>query len=67
MAMTPRGILEIQSAMDRYEKKFPGKPSPTPTEALVWKAGNRFHSDKGAWIGIIRMLSLAIGARTRPG
>jgi hypothetical protein len=67
MPMTPRGILEIQSAIDCYEKKFPRKPSPTPAEALAWKAGKRLHPDKGSWIGIARILSLVLGARTRPG
>ncbi len=67
MPMTPRDILEIQTAMDRYEKKFPRKPSPTPAEALAWKAGKLFDPDKGRWIGIVRMLSLVLGARTRPG
>ena len=67
MPMTPRDILEIQTAMDRYEKKFPRKPAPTPAEALAWKAGERLHSGKGSRIGIVRMLSLFLGARTRPG
>jgi len=67
MPMTPRDILEIQSAIDRYERKFPRKPSPTPTEALAWKAGKRLRSDKGSWIGIARMRSLLFDARTRTG
>jgi hypothetical protein len=67
MSMTPRDILEIQSAIDRYEKKFPRKPSPTPAEALAWKAGKRLRPDKRSWVGIARMLNLALSARTRPG
>jgi len=67
MSMTPRDILEIQSAIDRYEKKFPRKPSPTPAEALAWRAGKRVHPDNGSWTGIARMLSLVLGVRTRPG
>jgi hypothetical protein len=67
MSITPRGILEIQTAMDRYEKKFPRKPAPTPAEALAWKAGKPVHPDKESWIGIARVLSLILGARTRPG
>jgi hypothetical protein len=67
MPMTPRGILEIQSAIDCFEKKFPHKPSPTPAEALAWRAGKRLHSDKGSWIGIWRTLSLVLGVRIRPG
>jgi hypothetical protein len=65
MPMTPRDILEIQSAIDRYEKKFPDKPSPTPAEALAWKAGNMHRSQQG--IGVVRVLSLVFGARVRPG
>jgi hypothetical protein len=67
MPMTPRDILEIQSAIDCYEKKFPSKPSPTPAEALEWKAGQRSDPAKGSGIGIARILSLLLGARTRPG
>jgi hypothetical protein len=67
MSMTPRDILEIQTAIDRYKKKFPRKPSPTPAEALAWKAGKRLHPDKGNQIGITRILSLLFGVRTRPG
>jgi len=48
MPMMPRDILEIQSAIDRYEKKFPHKPSPTPAEALAWKAGSAFIPTRGA-------------------
>lgn len=65
MPMTPRDILEIQSAIDRYEKKFPHKPSPTPAEALAWKAGNGGGSQQG--LGIARFLSLVLGTRTPPG
>ncbi len=65
MPMTPRDILEIQSAIDRYEKKFPHKPSPTPAEALAWKAGNARGSQQG--LGIARFLSLVLGTRTPPG
>jgi len=67
MPMTPRDILEIQSAIDRYEKKYPRKPSPTPAEALAWQAGKSLHSDQGGRIGITRMLSLVLGVRTRAG
>jgi hypothetical protein len=55
MPMTPRDILEIQSAIDCYEKKFPLRPSPTPAEALAWKASKRFNSDKGSWMGFARL------------
>ena len=64
MPMTPRGILEIQSAIDLYEKKFPRKPSPTPAEALAWKAGKHLQPNKGSWTGITRMLSLVLRTNT---
>jgi hypothetical protein len=41
MTLTPSDMFEIQSAMDRYEKAFPRKPSPSPAEALAWRAGRR--------------------------
>jgi hypothetical protein len=31
-------MLEIQSAIDAYERKFPRKPSPSAAEALAWQA-----------------------------
>ena len=39
MTLTPSDMFEIQSAIDRYEKAFPRKPSPSPAEALAWRAG----------------------------
>jgi hypothetical protein len=41
VALTPTDILKIQSAIDRYEKRFPGKPSPSAEDALAWQAGKR--------------------------
>jgi hypothetical protein len=41
MTLTPTDILKIQTAIDRYEKKFPRKPSPSVAEALAWQAGKR--------------------------
>jgi hypothetical protein len=41
MTLTPSDILEIQSAIDEYEKRFPRKPSPTVAEALAWRLGTR--------------------------
>jgi hypothetical protein len=67
MPMTPQDILEIQSAIDRYEKKFPRRPSPTPAVALAWKAGKRSDPGKESWIGIARMRSLLLVLWTRTG
>jgi hypothetical protein len=41
MVLTPTDILKIQSAIDRYEKRFPGRPSPSAEDALAWQAGKR--------------------------
>ena len=39
MTLTPTDILKIQSAIERYEKRFPHKPSPSAEDALAWQAG----------------------------
>jgi hypothetical protein len=39
MTLNSTDILKIQSAIDRYEKRFPRKPSPSADEALAWQAG----------------------------
>jgi hypothetical protein len=39
MTLTPTDMVMIQSAIDRYEKTFPRKPSPSAAEALAWQAG----------------------------
>ena len=38
MALTPWDMFVIQTAIDRYEKAFPDKPSPSVAEALEWNA-----------------------------
>jgi hypothetical protein len=47
MTLTPSDILEIQSAIDGYEKKFPHRPSPSVAEALAWRQGKREARDPG--------------------
>jgi len=41
MALRPTDMLEIQSAIDEYEKKYPRRPEPTAEEALAWRLGKR--------------------------
>ncbi len=41
MCLTFTDVFAIQSAMDAYENKFPGRPAPSPEEALTWQAGGR--------------------------
>jgi hypothetical protein len=38
MTLTPWDMFVIQTAIDRYEKAFPHKPSPSLAEALEWNA-----------------------------
>jgi hypothetical protein len=65
MTITPRDILEIQFAIERYKKAFPKKPSPTPEEALAWQASKRLRPAKGSSAGIGRVRSLVFGLRAR--
>jgi hypothetical protein len=39
MTLSPTDMLAIQSALDRYERRFPNRPSPTAAEALAWRSG----------------------------
>jgi hypothetical protein len=41
MTLNSTDILKIQSAIDRYEKRFPRRPSPSAEDALNWQAGKR--------------------------
>jgi hypothetical protein len=34
-------MLEIQSAIDEYERKFPRRPAPSAEVALAWRLGKR--------------------------
>ena len=43
MTLTPWDMFVIQTAIDRYEKAFPDKPSPSIAEALEWKAKQSGH------------------------
>jgi hypothetical protein len=41
MTLKPTDMLEIQSAIDAYERKFPRRPEPSATAALKWRVGKR--------------------------
>jgi hypothetical protein len=41
MTLKPTDMLEIQSAIDEYERKFPGRPAPSAEVALAWRLGKR--------------------------
>lgn len=39
MTLRPSDMLEIQSAIDEYEKRFPGRAAPSAEVALAWRLG----------------------------
>jgi hypothetical protein len=41
MSLTFSDVFAIQAAIDAYEMKFPDRPTPSPEEALAWRAGSR--------------------------
>ena len=41
MTLRPTDMLEIQSAIDEYERKFPRRPAPTAEVALAWRLGKK--------------------------
>ena len=41
MSLKPTDMLEIQSAIDEYERKFPGRAEPSAEVALAWRLGKR--------------------------
>jgi hypothetical protein len=41
MPLKPTDMLEIQSAIDAYERKYPRRPAPTAESALAWRLGKR--------------------------
>jgi hypothetical protein len=41
MTLKPTDMLEIQSAIDQYERKFPRRPAPSAVAALAWRLGKK--------------------------
>jgi hypothetical protein len=41
MTLKPSDMLEIQTAIDAYERKFPRRPAPSAEVALAWRLGKR--------------------------
>jgi hypothetical protein len=60
MALTPWDMFVIQTAIDRYEKAFPDKPSPSLAEALEWSANQSRRESRSnvRGLGIYRPQSL---------
>jgi hypothetical protein len=68
MTLNSADILKIQTAIDRYEKRFPREPSPSADDALALQAGKRRGlprsnarnrselNDRGIWFRIFQSL-----------
>lgn len=41
MSITFADVFTIQAAIDAYENTFPGRPAPSPEDALAWRAFGR--------------------------
>jgi hypothetical protein len=50
MTLTRTDVFAIQGAIDAYEKRFPRRPSPSATEALVWQAGGRARQQRSGLV-----------------
>jgi hypothetical protein len=48
MTLRPTDMLEIQSAIDAYERKFPRRPTPTAEVALAWRLGKKAWAQRQA-------------------
>jgi hypothetical protein len=48
MTLRPTDMLEIQSAIDQYERKFPRRPPPSAEVALAWRLGKREAAKRAA-------------------
>lgn len=48
MTLKPTDMLEIQSAIDEYERKFPRRPAPSAEVALAWRLGKRVAAKRAA-------------------
>jgi hypothetical protein len=54
MTLTPWDMFVIQTAIDRYEKAFPDKPSPSVAEALEWNANQSRGESRSNVLGLGR-------------
>jgi hypothetical protein len=41
LTLKPTDMLEIQTAIDEYERKFPRRPAPSAEVALEWRLGKK--------------------------
>ena len=57
MTLRPTDMLEIQSAIDDYERKFPRRPAPSAEVALAWRLGKREAKRRLASWGVEKAVS----------
>jgi hypothetical protein len=60
MTLKPTDMLEIQSAIDAYERKFPRRPEPSAAVALQWRLGKREWAKR-----LARNPDLALGSKEK--
>jgi predicted amidohydrolase YtcJ len=61
MTLKPTDMLEIQSAIDAYERKFPRRPEPSAAVALAWRLGKKEWAKR-----LARNPDLALGEKQKP-
>jgi len=61
MTLKPTDMLEIQSAIDAYERKYPRRPEPSAAVALEWRLGKKEFARRWA-----RNPDLEFGEKRRP-
>jgi hypothetical protein len=64
MTLRPTDMLEIQSAIDQYERKFPGRPAPSAEVALAWRLGKP--EPKRLASGEVKKRASTEGAKSEP-
>jgi hypothetical protein len=62
MTLKPTDMLEIQSAIDAYERKFPRRPEPSAAVALQWRLGKKEFAKRWG-----RNPDLALGEKDKAG
>jgi hypothetical protein len=60
MTLKPTDMLEIQSAIDAYERKYPRRPEPSAAVALEWRLGKREFAEL-----VARNPDLALGEKEK--
>jgi hypothetical protein len=62
MTLTPWDMFVIQTAIERYEKAFLDRPSPSPAEALAWYA-NQSGIESRPGVARVTIPSRGLGSR----